>query len=102
MVAYQKKIVWLPAARDQLKNIIGYIKLDSEQNAVKVKEDVLEKISGIIQHPEKFPPDKFKLDNPGSAYRAFEIHRIRVSYFIDEGLVMIIRIRHTKQSPLFY
>jgi len=34
--------------------------------------------------------------------RAFEKHKIRVSYYVDEKLIMIVRIRHTKQEPLQY
>ncbi|MBX9781834.1 MAG: type II toxin-antitoxin system RelE/ParE family toxin [Chitinophagaceae bacterium] len=67
-----------------------------------VKADILFKISGIIPNPEIHPPDKFKINNHENQYRAFEIHSIRVSYFIDGEDVIIIRIRHTKMESLLY
>ena len=97
-----KKIVWSIPAKDQFKKIIAYIKKDSPQNAANVKKDILEKISGIINQPHKFPADKYKLLNNDNAYRVFELHRIRISYFVDEKFIMIIRLGHTKQEPLFY
>jgi len=96
------KIVWLPAARDKLKKIISYIKKDSFQNSQKVKREILQKITALSENPERYPPDKFKLLNTGNYYRAFELHRIRISYFINTDQVMIIRIRHVKQESLFY
>ncbi|MGN6617182.1 MAG: type II toxin-antitoxin system RelE/ParE family toxin [Ilyomonas sp.] len=102
MVKKEKRIVWFPEAKQKLREIISYIKNDSPQNAQKVKNDILEEISNIPYHPEKFPPDKYKLHNQNNAYRAFELHRIRVSYFLEDDEVMIIRIRHTKQEPLLY
>ena len=79
-----------------------YIKKDSPQNAVKVKHEILTRISELLANPERYPPDKFKLLNAQSKFRAFELHKIRVSYYIDVNQIMIIRIRHVKQEPLFY
>ena len=93
-----RRIIWLPKARTELQKIINYIQNDSPQNASKVKIEVLQKISELLI----YPPDKFKLLNAASRYRAFELHKIRISYYIDEDQVMIIRVRHVKQEPLFY
>lgn len=102
MVEEKRKIVWLLAAKNELRHIIKYIKNDSPQNAKKVKKEVLQQISSLLKYSENYPPDKFKLSNENYLYRAFEIHKIRVSYYIDVKFIMIIRIRHTKQEPLFY
>jgi plasmid stabilization system protein ParE len=101
MVTLRKSFGWLMQIED-LKKIVLYIKKDSPQNAVKVKKEILEKISALSLHPEKYPPEKYKLLNSNSAYRAFELHRIRISYFADNNCVMIIRVRHTRQETLFY
>lgn len=98
----ERKILWLPKAKEELKDIIKYIKKDSPQNAEKVKKEVLDQISSLTKYPENFPPDKYKLANTNNAYRAFEIHRIRISYYLSEKFIMIIRVRHTKQEPLQY
>ena len=89
-------------SRAELKRIINYIKNNSPQNSIKVKIDVLEKISELSIYPERYPPDKFKLLNSESRFRAFEMHKIRIAYYADADQVMIIRIRHVKQEPLFY
>ena len=96
------RIVWYPKAKIELKEIINYIKNDSPQNATKVKSEVFQKISELLKYPEKYPPDKFKLLNSNNKFRAFEIYRIRISYYVNTNQIMIIRIRHTKQEPLFY
>jgi hypothetical protein len=46
-------------------------------------------------------PDKFKVNNKGE-FRAFELHRFRVSYLIKKDEIIIARIRHTSQEPLYY
>ena len=71
----KNKIVWLTRAKEDFKQIIIYIKQDSPQNAQKVKTDVLSKISILSTHPERYPPDKFKLLNSDSKFRAFELIR---------------------------
>lgn len=98
----KKKIIWLSKAKEDLKQIIHYIKQDSPQNAAKVKAEVLQKITDLLTYPERYSPDKYKLLNANSKFRAFELHKIRVSYYINTNEIMIIRIRHVKQEPLFY
>lgn len=98
----ERRIVWLVDAKNELKKLISFIRKDSSQNAASVKKDVLKKISELAAHPERHAPDKYKLLNTNNSYRAFEIHRIRISYFVQEDLIMIIRIRHTSQEPLFH
>ena len=102
MVEEKRKIVWLPLAKEQLKNVISWIKNDSPQNSVKVRKEILQQVSSLLKNPEIFPPDKYILANTSNSYRAFEKHKIRVSYFFDDKLIMIIRVRHTKQEPLAY
>ena len=52
----------------------------------------------LIKNPEKFNLDKFKVKNNGN-YRAFEKHKIRVTYFISKNEIRIVRVRHTKMNP---
>ena len=52
-------------------------------------------------YPEKFPLDKYKINNDGS-YRAFEKHRYRVAYRVLETEIKIITIRHTSMEPIEY
>ncbi|AXY78552.1 hypothetical protein D3H65_07670 [Paraflavitalea soli] len=51
--------------------------------------------------PEIHPPDKYKVKN-NKNFRAFELHRFRISYLVKEKEIIIARIRHTSQRPLKY
>jgi len=94
-------IKWNKRAISQLIKAIEYIHEDSPQNAEKVKSDLLSEISKLATRPEKHNPDKYYLNNDGS-FRAFELHRYRVSYRYTKNEIRIIRIRHTKRNPKHY
>jgi len=51
-----------------------------------------------MKNPEKHNLDKFKVNNDGH-FRAFEKHKIRVTYFISKNEIRIVRVRHTKMNP---
>lgn len=95
------EIKWNKKAIKQLDDAIKYIETDSLQNAEKVEVDILTAIGKIPQHPERYPKDKFKLNNDGS-FRAFELHRFRVSYRYLKKEIRILRIRHTSMCPKPY
>ena len=97
----KRKILWDKQALHYFRDTIQYIRKESPQNADKVKKEVLEKINELSTHPEIHNPDKYKINNNGD-YRAFELHRLRVSYFITEDKIIISRIRNTRQKPLDY
>lgn len=94
-------IKWNRRALKQLDELIEYIEDDSPSNAEKVKNDILLKINALLERPESYKPDKYKINNDRS-YRAFEIHRHRISYRYKGSEIRIIRIRHTKMNPLKY
>ena len=96
-----RKISWDKEAINYFRKAIRYIRKDSPQNADKVKNEVLEKISELSKRPEIHPPDKYKVDN-SSNYRAFELHRFRVGYLVKENEIIIARIRSTNQEPFDY
>ncbi len=96
-----KRVSWDIQALKQFNKSILYIAEDSIKNAEKVRFAVLEKIAQITIHPEIHPPDKYKTNNDGN-YRAFEMHRIRVAYYILPDIIRILRVRHTSREPLPY
>jgi plasmid stabilization system protein ParE len=96
-----RRLEWDRQALRQFNKAILYIAEDSIQSAEKVRADVLEDIDAMIPHPERYPLDKFKIDNDGS-YRAFELHRLRVAYFVGIDFIRILRIRHTSREPQGY
>ncbi len=63
--------VWSKRARMQLRIAYEYILHNSPQNAVKVRNEIIEKSIKLAEHPEKYPPDKFNKSNDGN-WRAFE------------------------------
>ncbi len=94
-------IKWNKSALNQLINAISYIQEQSIQASETVQVDILTSISKLIDNPEKFPPDKFKLKNDKS-FRAFELHSYRIAYRYKNNEIRIIRVRHVKQNPKMY
>lgn len=94
-------IKWNKKALEQFDEAIAYIESGSPAGAEKVKRELLLRIDGLLQHPEKYHPDKYKTGNDGS-FRAFELHHYRISYRFKQHEIRIIRIRHTKMNPLEY
>jgi plasmid stabilization system protein ParE len=85
----------------QLKEAYDYIRQDSPQNARKIISKITSSISELSKNPEKYPPDKYRLDRDIS-FRAYEIERFRIAYHISPPHIQIIRIRHTSREPLSY
>jgi plasmid stabilization system protein ParE len=93
------KVIIEADAKFALKNICSYIELNSQLRARSLKKNVLNSIRELTKNPEKYPPDKFQKNNDGSV-RAFEIHRLRITYSVSKVQITILRIRHTKRNPL--
>jgi plasmid stabilization system protein ParE len=96
-----REVIWSFSAQKQLAEVYAYILLDSYQNAEKVKNDILNATSKLAMHPEIFSLDKYRINNDGS-FRAFELHRLRISYRLTPSTISITRVRHTKMVPKFY
>jgi len=97
----KKKVVWDELARAALKVAYNYIRKDSVKQAEKVKQEIIEACRKLTDHPEMHPPDKFRKDND-VRFRAFEKYNYRVSYFIADDAIRILRLRHVKQVPKEY
>lgn len=94
-------IRWSRMAEMQLRKMYQYIKKDSLQGAEKVRDGLVRLSESLAHNPQRFPKDKFKLNNDGS-YRAVELYHYRLSYKIMEKEILIVRLRHTAMSPLIY
>ncbi len=94
-------VIWDKAAKFQLKKAYNKIKEESLQGAETVKNGILESVGEIPEHPERYPLDKLKKDNPGD-YRAFELYNYRIAYKITKNNIQVLRIRHIKREPLSY
>ena len=80
---------------------VEYIAQDSLQSAEKVQSEILSKIQQLAHYPVIYSPDKYKKRNDGS-FRAFELHRYRISYHVTEEYIRILSIRHTSRKPGYY
>jgi plasmid stabilization system protein ParE len=85
-----RKVSWDRHALRQFNKAILYIAEDSIQNAEAVSFEIIAKIEELQAFPEKYPPDKYKVENNGD-YRAFELHHLRVAY-----------LRNTRREPQSY
>lgn len=102
MVKGKLEIVWDEEARVDFKKAIAYIKKDSPQNADKIRKTILASTKRLADEPLiQHRPDKDRVNNDGS-YRAYEIFRFRISYFVGKGAIRIVRFRHTSQEPQKY
>jgi plasmid stabilization system protein ParE len=79
----KRAVRWDKPALIYFKEAIGYIRKDSDQNADKVKSEILLKVKELSTRPEIHPPDIYKKNND-EAYRAFELHRYRIDYLVQE------------------
>lgn len=94
-------VIWSKTAKAQLQKAFNFISRDSLQNAEKIRDEIIDITIDLLNHPEIYPPDKYKKNNNGS-YRAFEIYHFRISYRISNDKIYIVRMRHTSMSPLTY
>jgi plasmid stabilization system protein ParE len=95
------KISWDPVPLRQFETAMRFIARDSTQNAEKVRKIIIDKTNQLLKHPDKHSPDKHKKNNDGR-FRAFELHHYRISYFIGNDVIRIIRFRHTSMEPKKY
>lgn len=93
--------IWSRQAMAELKRAYEYILQDSPQNAVQVKNEIIDITIDLPKHPQKYPPDKYKENNDGT-WRAFEKYSYRISYRIMPDEIRIVRLRHVGRNPLSY
>lgn len=97
----KRKITWTRQAFKQFNAAIKFIRKDSEQNADKVKEALLDKIYELSDDRIIHRKDPYKKNNDGS-YLYFELIHYHIVYYKTPREVFIIRIRHTSMEPKKY
>lgn len=96
-----RKVTWTKRATRQFNSAIENIRRDSPQNAVSVKEKILDIISKLTDDKVVHCKDPHKKNNDGN-YLYFEILKIRIAYYTAQKEVFIIRVRHTSMEPKKY
>ena len=99
MVKKARSVIWDKSAVKYLKSAVEFIRKDSPQNAEKLKSELKASILELSDNPERYPSDKYRTNNDGS-FRAFELHKFRISYYVSASEIRIVRIRHARQEPL--
>ena len=97
----ERTIVWNKRPSQYFAKALKHISQESYQNAELVETAILTELEDLKEHPEKYPPDKFKRNNQGN-YRAFETHSYRVAYRFTDKQIRVLRIRHVRQEPKVY
>lgn len=97
----KRKVTWTKRAIRQFNAAIEYIRQESDQNADKVKEKILDKINQLSDDKITHRRDPYKKNNDGH-YLYFEILKYRIVYYAEPKEVFIIRIRHTGMEPKKY
>ena len=97
----KRKVTWTKRATLQFNSAISLIRKDSDQNADKVKEKILDKINDLSDDIAVHRKDPYKKNNDGN-YLYFEILKYRIAYYAELKEVFIIRIRHTSKEPKSY
>ncbi len=87
------KIVWTKQAKQALKDIYDYYKEKSLQGAKNVKTDLLQSPKSI--HYSK----QYQLDDINPKYRRIVVRDYKVLYKEDKGVIQVMDIVSTKQSP---
>jgi plasmid stabilization system protein ParE len=60
-----RRIDWDRQAFRQFNKAILYIAEESVQNAENVRAEIVAKIEALVPNPEKYPRDKYKVENDG-------------------------------------
>jgi len=97
----ERKIVWNKRPSKSLSKALKQISEDSMLAAERVEAAILMAIEELKIEPEKYPPDKYKINNSGS-FKAFEIYNYRISYKYTDKEIRILRVRHVRQRPKNY
>ena len=92
-------IVWSRDASLHFNELLEYLYKESETAASIVGNAILDEIEKLKTYPTAHPFDRFKKRNDGN-FRAYIVFSYRISYYIDDSTIYILRIRHTSREPL--
>jgi toxin ParE1/3/4 len=87
----------LPIAREDIANIYHYIAFDNPTAALKVTDEIMDKIDTLAEYPERCPivPDG-ELAQQG--YRMLIIKNHIAFYKVFESEVLVYRVLHGKRD----
>ncbi len=99
MVKRHYKVVWNKQARASLHGIYNYIKKrESEEQAVKVRDEIRDLARSLGFMPHKYARDPLAEEDTG-VIRYKVIWSYRLVYEVSEEEVSILDIVHTSRNP---
>ena len=96
-----RSIVWSKNAASQYYEIMEFLSEKAPEALNTVGNALLDVAESLTLEYNNYPPDRFKKNNDGR-YRAALVFSYRVSYYINDTTIDILRIRHTSREPLNY
>jgi toxin ParE1/3/4 len=92
------KVVWARVAESDLKDIIGYISIDSPQNALKILKRIKQKASELYALPERGRIVPELKDQGILQYREIVIPPWRLIYRITERKVFVLSLIDSRRN----
>lgn len=92
------KVIWTNKAKNALKEIYDYLKVDSVWVAKKVKSELIASANTLVLHPNKYQKDEFYPNNPGNIRRFFK-WSYRIVYELHEDKIVILMVLHASREP---
>ena len=101
VIKKKRTIKWEEEAKLYFKQVIKYIKQESPQGAEIVRLAIIAHVAVLKEDAGIYEVDRFKINNAGN-YRALTVYSYRITYKITDSEILILRIRHTSQSPIIH
>ncbi len=92
------QVVWAKAAENDLKEIIGFISVESPGNALKILKNIKEKASSLYTLPEKGRVVPELQDQGISQYRELIIPPWRLIYRIAEHAIYVLSVIDSRRN----
>ena len=92
------QVVWAQAAENDLKEIIGFISVESTGNALKILKKIKEKASSLYTLPERGRVVPELQDQGISQYRELTIPPWRLIYRIAEHEIYVLYVIDSRRN----
>ena len=92
-------IEWRKEASIHFYELLEYLYKESESAASVVGNAIIDEVEKLAVSPKIYPLDRFKKDNDGN-FQACIVYSYKISYYVDDNTIYILRIRHTSREPL--
>jgi len=101
MVKKEITIVWSKDASSHFSELLEYLSHKSHLALEIVGNAIVDSIESLPSMPFKHPEDRLRKNNEGN-FRALVVYSYRITYYVSENEILILRIRHTSREPLEY